>query len=187
MRRLLVLVACLLLPLAGSLPVRADQKDPRLDALFARLRKSTDAHEAAFISREIRVIWRQTENDTADTFVGKGSLDVARGHIDDALAAFDRAIAAAPDFAEAWNRRAVALYLKRDFKGAIVALRRTLALEPRHFGALSELGAIYMNAHQDKLALGVLKRALAIDPFLAGARENVQAIRRRDKEAGQTI
>ena len=50
---------------------------------------------------------------------------------------FTEVTALAPSFAEGWNKRATTNYLLRDLRAAIEDCRRTLELNPSHFGALS--------------------------------------------------
>ena len=95
-----------------------------------------------------------------------------------ALAAFDLLVTREPEFAEAWNKRATLLYLEGDDAGSIADIRRTLALEPRHFGALSGLALIYSRTQHPADAVHSLKAALAIHPNLAGGRERLEELRR---------
>ena len=98
-----------------------------------------------------------------------------------ARAAFDLLVTRAPNFAEAWNKRATLLYLLGDDDGSVADVRRTLVLEPRHFGALSGLGLINARHGRPEAALHSFEAALAIHPFLPGARANVEALRQRLK------
>jgi len=58
-------------------------------------------------------------------------------------------------------------------------IKRTLALEPRHFGALAELGAIYMRLEDFEAAKSALLKALEINPHLAATRRNLETVERR--------
>jgi hypothetical protein len=55
----------------------------------------------------------------------------------------------------------------RDFEGSLADIDKVLALEPKHFGALSGQAMILM--HQGKMDAGqlALRRAVEIDPFLS--------------------
>ena len=82
---------------------------------------------------------------------------------------------AAPDWAEAWNKRATARYLARDFAGAIRDCEATLARKPHHFGALSGQGLCHLALEQYAPAAALFRRALAVHPSLAPVRANLQA------------
>jgi len=68
---------------------------------------------------------------------------------------------------------------------AIADCRQVLERNPRHFGALSGLGQIYLALGDDAQALAWFRRALAVDPDLAGVALTIKALedrieRRRD-------
>ena len=56
-------------------------------------------------------------------------------------------------------------------------IARTLALEPRHFGALSGRGLVYTELEEWDMALDSFEAALAVNPTMRGARANAEAIR----------
>ena len=69
---------------------------------------------------------------------------------------------------------------RRRLAGALAAgLSRTLDLEPRHFGALTGLGMIYLKLDQERAALEALEKALVINPHLRRARQKVQELHDR--------
>ncbi len=72
--------------------------------------------------------------------LGNANLLVAKGELDDALAAYDRLIVADPAAAEARFNRAVVLYRKRQTDEAAAGFRSALALRPRWTDALLALG-----------------------------------------------
>jgi cytochrome c-type biogenesis protein CcmH/NrfG len=53
----------------------------------------------------------------------------------------------------------------------VAAIRRTLELEPRHFGALCGLGEILRGLDEKEAALLAFRRALRLHPQLAGIEE----------------
>lgn len=170
-----------LLALLGGLAApgaAADQNDPRLDGLFARLAASDDARHALGIERRIWDIWLHHENPALTTRIRRASDAIAAGLHAEAIAMLDDLVARAPDFAEAWNKRATARYLAGDHAGSVDDIVRTLALEPRHFGALSGLALIYRGTGQPAAAAEALRRALAIHPRMRFGEERLRELER---------
>ena len=90
-----------------------------------------------------------------------------------------------PSYVEAWNRRATVFFLKKDYAHALADIRQVLAREPRHFGALTGLGAIMQDIGEDKDALAAYRRALEIDPHLKGVADKIKTL--ADKVEGRDI
>ncbi len=160
----------------------SDQMDARLDLLFERLRTTADMREGQRITHQIWVIWRETDNDFASDMMNRGLQDMNHERYDEALTALNKVVQAAPNYAEGWNARATLLYLMGDYVSSAVDVRRTLALEPRHFGAWAGLGLIYMGLDNDTAALEAFKKALALNPHLSGSKRNVEIIKKRLQE-----
>lgn len=70
-----------------------------------------------------------------------------------------------PDFAEAWNRRAVLYYMRREYRKAISDCQQVLALNPVHFGALHGLGLSYAALGEYREAIQAFRQALEIQPY----------------------
>jgi tetratricopeptide (TPR) repeat protein len=91
----------------------------------------------------------------------------------------DALVRRAPDFAEAWNRRATLNFLIGDYRASVDDIQATLRLEPRHFGALSGLGLIYLAIDRPEAAARSFEAALAVHPHLPGARAHVDMLKGR--------
>jgi tetratricopeptide (TPR) repeat protein len=174
--RLLAAAAFLALALAGG--ATADQTDPRLDGLFAQLQATQSPLEARALESLIWDAWLSTDDDDVRLLVRQGTAFLAQGEFALALAAFNGVVERAPTFAEGWNKRATVFFLMDDYDSSVADIERTLALEPRHFGALSGLGQIYLGLDRKALALKAFEAALRIDPHLVGVREAVEALKK---------
>ena len=84
-----------------------------------------------------------------------------------------------PDYAEGWNKRATVHYLKGDYSASVIDIERTLALEPRHFGAISGMGLIFMARGDEAGALKAFKEVLKIHPHARGAQFHVEELRKK--------
>lgn len=160
----------------------ADQSDKRLDTLFKQLRVTEDVELGVVLTQEIWRIWRQTDDDLADELMAQSTRAMALEQYDSALETLNHVVAAAPEYAEGWNTRATLLYLMGDYVASAVDVKRTLALEPRHFGAWSGLGLIYLNLGDERAALAAFSKALEWNPHLSGSRHNVEAIKKQLRE-----
>lgn len=186
MRRWLVgifLVAGLIVPAVGM----ADQKDPRLSGLFERLRSSSDALEAKTIEFAIWQIWTESGDPAIDSLMSLGIQAMQAGDIPGAFGLFDAVTKQAPGFAEGWNKRATVLYLAGQLDASAADVDKTLALEPRHFGALSGLGLINMARERDDDAVKAFEAALKVHPHLTGPRANIETIKRKTQQRKRDI
>ncbi len=146
---------------------------PGIDDWFGELKNAPTEGIAGLAEDRILRIWLKSGSDTADLLVAWAMQAMEDEDYSAALDLLDAAIAMKPDFAEAWNKRATAFYMMDDYGKALVDIQHTLALEPRHFGAISGLGIILHDVGRDEEALVVLRQALALHPFLSNIRELV--------------
>lgn len=175
MRRLLI---GLLLALASfGQSAEADQADPRLDALFSELGAAATPRAAETVEAQIWTIWQEIDDPASARLLRQGSDAMARRLFPVAIHSFNRLVERSPDFAEAWNRRATLHYLMGNDAASISDIQQTLALEPRHFGALSGLGLIMLRNDRPAAALRSFEAALELHPNLPAARAHVEPLR----------
>jgi len=164
--------------LALSGPVQADQNDPRLDQLFEQLQASQSPASAQALERVIWDIWLNSEKNSINILMRQGVQAMQSGDFPTAYDNFSTIVELEPDFAEGWNKRATVLYLIGDLDASIEDVKRTLALEPRHFGALSGLGLINDALEDAEAALEAYEAALEVHPFLGNALIRVDQLRK---------
>jgi len=70
-----------------------------------------------------------------------------------------------PDFAEAWNRRAVLFYMQRKYRKSIANCEAVVARIPYHFGALHGLGLCQAAIGDYSAAIQAFRHALEVQPF----------------------
>ena len=166
-----------LLASCGALwSARAAQDDPRLDDLFKELQDAQNLMDARLFEEAIWRIWLQTGDSGLDRLMQVGTIAMNSGRPEVARARYDEVIHRAPSYAEGWNKRATLHFLLRDYEASIEDIDRTLALEPRHFGALAGLGQIRDAMDQPDMALDAYERALDVHPHLILARERVRQL-----------
>ena len=182
------LVAALAL-LAASLVQAYAQSDgdaaaraQRLDGLFAVLKTAKDQDEGDAIVADIWKIWLQSGSADMDARMEHATKLMAHGLLQPALGALDEIVAAAPKWAEAWNKRATVFFLLGEHDRSLADIERVLALEPRHFGALAGIGMIRTQKGELREALAAYRRALAVNPFL---KERLGLIPALEKQLGE--
>ena len=150
-------------------------ENDRLDELFAEMQSDT-GEGAASAEREVLRIFRQTGSAAMDLLLERGyaALEVEDNQM--AVWHFSALIDHAPDFAEAYNARAVAFFIEGRYGEAIADIEMTLALNPRHFGALAGLGSIEEEIGHPENALKAFKAALALNPHSADLAEAVKRV-----------
>lgn len=85
-------------------------------------------------------------------------------------------IAEAPDYAEAYNQRAIALYLEGRYAESIRDSRKAVELNPYHFDAASGLANCYLKLGRQADALEAFRLAQQINPADAELRSAVLSL-----------
>jgi tetratricopeptide (TPR) repeat protein len=102
--------------------------------------------------------------------VGHRLLEHSQGLVEakrwaEAEALLSDLVAQMPDFAEAWNRRAILYFLQSRYGEAIEDCYRVIDLIPHHFGALHGLGLCHATLGQYSEAIRALQRAMEVQPY----------------------
>lgn len=158
LRALLTAFAAALL-LAGPVAAASDL----LDNLYAEL-ADPDNPEWQRAQADILREWSKSGSPSMDLLLKRGREAMEAGDLVAAIEHFTALTDHAPDFAEGWNARATAYYLAGQFGPAVADIRRTLALNAYHFGALDGLGMILEELGRDETAMEVYRASLAIHP-----------------------
>ena len=170
-----LLAAALAVPSTSA----SDQTDPRLGELFVELTGERDPERILTTEAAIWRIWLDGGEPSLNEGMARGILAMNTNRLDDAVERFTELIVAAPNFAEAWNKRATAYYLMERYEDSVRDIERTLALEPRHFGAISGMGLIFLQLGDEVGALDAFEKVLEIHPHARGARFHVERLRER--------
>ena len=155
-----------------------------LDLLFAELAQP-EGESWARAETDILRIWSRSGSAAMDLLYKRGEAALDAGDTAGAIGHLTALTDHAPDFAEGWNQRAIVWFHLGRFGQSVDDIRRTLALNPRHFAAMVGFGAILEAMERPEQALEVYRAALAIHPHLEGIDE---AVKRLEAEvAGQEL
>jgi len=165
-------------------PVAADQNAEELPALFSQLLNEDDAESSLGIEAQIWQHWLDAPDRNSAALLSQISNALAAGRDEIALRISNQLVDSAPNFAEGWNKRATIHFLMRNNAKSVADIRETIRLEPRHFGAISGLGMIFLREKNFPAALQAFEQVLKISPASSNAKRSVERIRR---EMGREI
>lgn len=156
----------------------------RLATLFSQLARTADPLEASQTEDLIWGLWMQHPRADAEDKLDQATRAIAAREWDTAEMLLDDLVAEQPDFAEAWNKRATLYFLLERDAESVADIRRTLELEPRHFGAICGFGQICLRHDERVAAMFAFDAALRINPHLASVRAAMADLA---AEGGKTI
>jgi len=115
-----------------------------LDGLFNQLKKTRSQKLAKRISERIWEIWQTSDSKSIDLLTNWARRASGGKKYGAALDLLDQVVVLRPDYAEGFNQRATLHYMMENYDKSIADIERTLALEPRHYGALAGLASIFI-------------------------------------------
>lgn len=161
-------------------PRTPQQIAAQVEQLFQQLGDAPDPNQAARIEATLVRAMAQSGSPTADLLLQRATEALNKGDQDGALNTLNSLVKLAPNFAEAWNRRATLYYMMGNLEASLADCQQVLAIEPRHFGALVGMGQIFVILNRRDDAKRALQRALAAHPHLAGAKALLEAVDKMD-------
>ena len=165
--------------------VQRGDRTNNLDFLFGALKVAPDESSSKSIEERIWALWLVSKSDTTNLLMTRVKTAMDGEDLDLAIKLLDSIIKLRPDYTEAWNRRATAYYMKKDFNRSLADIQQVLAREPRHFGALAGLGLIMQDLGEEKRALDIYRRALSIHPRLPRVPDLIKSL--TEKVEGRDI
>ncbi|HEX8424984.1 tetratricopeptide repeat protein [Hymenobacter sp.] len=154
-----------------------------LDELFVRLREATTPTEIETLQNGIWQFWLTPGEHVLDKHLEAGMRALSAGNYTQAITDFTKLIELQPAYAEGWNKRATAYYLRGEYRASLDDVRETLRREPRHFGALSGWASMLRTLTDDRGLLRVLLRLEQLCPHWPGLQSQLRELRDRLSES----
>ena len=143
------------------------------NAALARVLHDSDELTARTASDSLWEIWFRGGPDEANAELQR-ILHLQEGiKMLEGLTAFVREH---PDFAEAWNQRAILWFQNSEYQRSIADCQRALQLNPHHFGAQAGMGECYLKMRKFNAALRAFKLALEMNPTLDHLTATIEAL-----------
>lgn len=150
-----------------------------LNKLFDVLRSSDDNTIIQESIEKVWQIWMISGESDIDFLMERGCKAMSDSNFNTAIDDFSTIIAKSPSYAEGWNKRATAFYLRGDYKKSIDDIKETLKHEPRHFGALSGWATICLIIGDEFGALHAFKRLEQIYPNRKGLKKKIETLSKK--------
>ena len=165
-RNFLVHTAALAIAVAYPAALLADTAGQR-ERLFTTLKAAKTEREGRAAENAIWQWWlNQAPTPAVRKAIDHGMERRESYDFEAAEAAFDVAVRDAPDYAEGWNQRAFARFLRDNNDGALSDLEMAVQLDPEHFGAWSGMFHVLFRMGRPSVAFSALSRAVTIHPWL---------------------
>jgi tetratricopeptide (TPR) repeat protein len=162
----------------SALPSTPAEREKVLNDLYALLATADDEESAKAVADAIERVWLHSGSATIDLLMERSMKAVSDKKLDLAKKLLDNVVELAPDYTEAWNRRAYVYFVGNDVEHALGDLRRVLALDPNHFKALDGFAQILREIGQKKAALQAFRQLLDVHPYWEGAKQAVDELER---------
>ena len=146
------------------------------DQLFAQLKKAESAEEAKPIEEKLDAMFRASGSASVDLLMSRVHAEQGAADAKTAKKLIDAVTQIAPGYAEGWHVRAAMEAAANDDTNALISLQRTVALNPKNFTAMVELGEMLEDYGDKKTALGLYRRALDLDPQMDEAKRKVREL-----------
>lgn len=172
-RNLLNCVAAALLAAPAAFAQGADSAE--VDRLFGELAKPEQPGWQQ-IEDAIALEWSKSGSPAMDLLLQRGREAMEAEDFDAAIEHLTALTDHAPSFAEGWNARATAHFQAGLYGLALDDISKTLALEPRHFGAMIGLATILRELDKEEEALEVLRMVHALNPHRPNVNDGIEQL-----------
>jgi tetratricopeptide (TPR) repeat protein len=139
-------------------------ENPPIQTLLEELRHP-DASVREEAIADLWQIWFSQKGSYGLEILGESQELLESGEIKQAEILLTDLIKDQPDFAEAWNRRAIIYYLQKEYRKSLLDCQQAIELNPIHFGAMHGIGLCHAALHEYTAAIQAFRKALELQPY----------------------
>lgn len=161
-----------------SLSGSALAQEVDIEALLSQLADPTTENWQQ-VERQLRTEWSRSGSVSMDYLLQRGQKALDDEDFDTALEHLTALTDHAPGFAAGWNARATALFRKELYGPALEDIGKALALNPRHFEAMTGLAVILQSVGMEKEALEAWYLVEKVHPHRDEMKEAIDALEAR--------
>jgi tetratricopeptide (TPR) repeat protein len=156
----------------------------RSNSILGQALRDSDPAVRTLAEEALWAVWFRAATPENNRALQHVLLMISRGQLDRAEALATRIIGLAPNFAEAYNQRAIIYFHQGRFVESAEDCQRVLSRNPYHIGAISGLAQCQMQLNRPADALKTLRRALKLQPYSDALRETIKSLEVRIESHG---
>ncbi|MDJ0845392.1 tetratricopeptide repeat protein [Crocosphaera sp.] len=138
-------------------------KSSKITQLLQDLKK-TDEVARQRATAQLWQLWFAQKGEVGRELLKRSQFFLEIGNAQKAEEILTETIKNYPDFAEAWNRRAVLYFSQEKYQQSKQDCQKVIQLVPYHFGALHGLGLCLLALGNYRDAIAAFRRALEVQP-----------------------
>lgn len=150
--------------------------DAQSQAAIATALRDPDADVRIQAERACRQIWARLGTPDQQGKLAQIQESARNQEYSSAAAQAILLVHSAPEYAEAWNERAMIYFQTNRYAESISDCRHVLELNPYHFGAASGLAQCHLRLNQIPEAIEALKLTAKLHPRLPGLEEQISVL-----------
>ncbi|WP_420584635.1 tetratricopeptide repeat protein [Ruegeria sp.] len=151
---------------AEECPVAPDHS-AHISGVISEIQQAENEQAARALSNQLWEFWTDAPDESAQAVLDRGMTRRNAWDLLGAIEDFDKLIAYCPSYAEGYNQRAFAHFLRQDFEAALPDLDRAIELSPNHVAAISGRALTLLGLQRIDEAREALQQALELNPWLS--------------------
>jgi Flp pilus assembly protein TadD len=146
------------------------------NAVLGRSLKDSDAAVRGMAEQALWTVWSRADSPENNLLLEQVQNSIRSERLHEAEVMATRLIQLAPDFAEAYNQRAIIYYHMGRFAESIQDCRQVLTRNPYHFGAISGMAQCQLQLNRSREALKTLRQGLKLQPYSNSIRDFIREL-----------
>ena len=151
---------------AEGCPAAPDHSDG-VAGIISQIQQAENERAAQILSSQLWEFWADAPDDSAQAVLDRGMTRRSQWDLLGAIEDFDKLVEYCPSYAEGYNQRAFANFLRQDYQAALPDLNRAIELSPNHVAAISGKALTLMGLERLDEARQTLQQALELNPWLS--------------------
>jgi tetratricopeptide (TPR) repeat protein len=129
-------------------------------------------------------IWFRADTAEHNQLLDQVRFNISREQLEQAEVLVTGLITVAPNFAEAYNQRAIVYFHQGRFDESAADCERVLKRNPYHFGAISGMAECQIQLKRPHDALNTMRRALKLQPHHTALRKRIRNLEAEIEQDG---